>query len=88
MVRLRIREYFISDPPKIVYHFHKFLNAGIPSVVWQQRMEKAHLLRYKFLHMIHRFFPINEKDYTEDFDRLFRPLPEVVAYDTISVDPQ
>ena len=36
----------------------------------------------------HRTFPTYEHDYTEDIDVQFRPLPEVVAYDTNFVDPQ
>ena len=34
------------------------------------------------MHMIHKTLPTYEHDYTENFDTQFRPLPEVVAYDT------
>ena len=38
--------------------------------------------------MIHKTLPKYEYDYTVNFDTQFRPLPEVVAYDTYYVDPQ
>ena len=40
------------------------------------------------MHMIHRTLPTYKYDYTDNFDRQFRPLPEVVAYDTYFVGPQ
>ena len=58
------------------------LNTGIPSVVWQQQMEKAYIRRYNNMHMINKTLPTNQYDYTDNFDIHFRPLPEVVAYDT------
>ena len=78
----------MSDPPKIVYHPHKTLNAGIPSIVWQQQMENAYVQRYINMHIIHKTLPKYEHDYIEDTDAQFWPLPEVVAYDTYFVDPQ
>ena len=33
----------ISDRPTIVYHSHKTLNTGIPTVVWQQQNEEANV---------------------------------------------
>ena len=38
--------------------------------------------------MIHRTLTLYEYDYTDNLDTHFRPLPEVVAYDTHFVDPQ
>ena len=64
------------------------LNTGIPSVVWQQQMEKAYIRRYNSMHIIHKTFPTYEYDYTDNFGTYFRPLPEVVAYDPYFVDPQ
>ena len=83
-----MRQYVISDPPTIVYHSHQTLNTGIPSVVWQQQMEKAYIRRYNNMHMIHKTLPTYEYDYTDNFETQFRPLPEVVAYDAYFVDPQ
>ena len=40
------------------------------------------------MHMIHKTFPTSKHDYTEDFETEFRPLPEVVAYNTNFDDPQ
>ena len=38
--------------------------------------------------MIHKTLPTYEYDYTDNFETQFRPLPEVVVYDTYFVDPQ
>ena len=38
--------------------------------------------------MIHKTLPTYKHDYTENFVTHFKPLPEVVAYDTCFVDPQ
>ena len=82
------RQYVISEPPTIVYHSQQTSNTKIPSVVWQQQMEKAYIRRYIIMHMIHTTLPTYEYDYTENFITHFRPLPEVVAYDTYFIDPQ
>ena len=83
-----VRQYVISDPPAIVYHSHQTLNTGYPSFVWQQQMRKAYIRRYNNMHMIRKRFPTYEYVYTDNFKTQFRPLPEVVAYDTFFVDPQ
>ena len=82
-----MRQNLVSDPPTIVYHSHQTPNTGIPSVVWQQQMEKTFIRRYSNMHMIHKTLPTYEYDYT-DFETQFRPLPEVAAYDTYFIDPQ
>ena len=51
-------------------------------------MEKAYIQRYNKIHMIHKTLPTYEYDYTDNFDTLFRALPEVVAYGTYFVEPQ
>ena len=38
--------------------------------------------------MIHKTLPTYRRDYTEDFESPFRPLPEVVAFDTCLHQPQ
>ena len=78
----------MSDPPTIVYHSHQTLNTGILSVVWQQQMEKTYIRRYNNMQMIHKTLPTYKYDYTENFETQFRPLPEMVAYDAYSIDPQ
>ena len=40
------------------------------------------------MHMIHKTLPTYKYDYTDNFDTQFRPLSEVVDYDTYFVDPQ
>ena len=62
----------------MVYHSHQTLNTGIPSAVRQQQMEKAYIRRYKNMHKIHKTFPTNKYDYTDNFDTQFRHLPEVL----------
>ena len=83
-----MRQYVISDPPTIVYHSHQTLNTVIPSIVWQQQMEKAYIRRHNNMHIIHKTLPTYEYDYTDNFETQFRTLPEVVAYDAYFVDPQ
>ena len=83
-----MRQYVLSDPPILVYHSHQKSNTGVPSVVWQQQMEKTYFRRQNNMHMIHKTLPTYEYDYTDNFDTQFKPLPEVVAYDTYFVDPQ
>ena len=51
-------------------------------------MEKAYVQRYNKLQMIHKTPPKYEYAYTDNFDTQFRPIREVVAYDTYFVDPQ
>ena len=38
--------------------------------------------------MIHKTLPTYEHDFTQNFEPQFRPLPEVVAFDTYIVDPR
>ena len=40
------------------------------------------------MHIIHKTHPTYAYDYTDNFETQFRPLPEVVAYETYLVDPQ
>ena len=83
-----VRQNVTSVPPTIEYHSHQTLNPGFPSVVWQQPMEKAYIRRFNITHMIHKTFLTYEYDYTDYFDTQFRPLTEIVAYETHFVDPQ
>ena len=47
---MSVRQYVISDPPTI--KFRQFIRDTnkIPSVVWQQQMEKAYITTYKTVH--------------------------------------
>ena len=82
-----VRQYVISDLSTIVYHLNQTLNRGIPSVVWQQQMEKAYIQRYNNMHMIHKTLPRYEYDYTHNFQTQFRPLPESLHTTHISLTP-
>ena len=47
---MSVRQYVISDPPIInLRQYVKDTNV-IPSVVWQQQMEKAYIKTYKAVH--------------------------------------
>ena len=51
-------------------------------------MEKAYIRRFDDMQVIHKTTATYENDYTDELDTQFRPLPEVVAYDSYFVDPQ
>ena len=51
-------------------------------------MERAYIRSCNKKHVIHKTLQTYECDYTDNFQTQFRPLPEVVAYDTYFVDPQ
>ena len=40
------------------------------------------------MHMIQKTLRTYKYDYTDNFETHFRPLPEVIAYDTFFVEPQ
>ena len=72
----------------MIYHSNQTLTTGIASVVWLQQMEKAYIQRHNIMHMIIKTLPTYKHDYTDNFGTQFRPLPEIVAYDTNLVDPK
>ena len=51
-------------------------------------MEKAYIRRYNNIHINHKTLPTYDYDYKDNFHTQFRPLPEVLAYDTYFFDPQ
>ena len=51
-------------------------------------MEKAYIQRYNNMHMIHKTFTTYKCDYIDNLTQIFRPPPEVVAYDMYFVDPK
>ena len=51
-------------------------------------MAKAYIRRYNIMHMIHKTLSTYKYDYTDNFEAQFKPLPEVIAYDTYFIDPQ
>ena len=52
---------------------------GIPSIVWQQQMEKTKVIRFNKLQVIHETLPQNQIDFTQIVDSTFRPLPQIEA---------
>ena len=66
-----VKQYCISDSPIMVCHFHRTLNTGIASVVWQQQKNTAYIQKFNNMHMIHKTLPTYEYDYTENFDTQF-----------------
>ena len=83
---MSVRQYVISDPPIIKYSQTIKDTKGIPTVVWQQQMEKACIRTYKIVHNDRpdRFYEI---DYTKDFETQFRPLPLIEDYHPHYPDP-
>ena len=76
---MSVRQYVISDPSIINYSQRIEDTKGIPTVVWQQQMEKACIRTYKTVHNDRpdRFYEI---DHTKDFETQFRPLPLIEDY--------
>ena len=83
-----MRQYVISDPPTITYKEYIKHNIGIPTVVWQQQMEKAFILTMNVTYNTNKPLPFYECDYTKDFNTPFRPLPLVEDYDPHYYDPE
>ena len=84
---MSVRQYVISDPPIIIYSQKIEDTKGIPTVVWQQQMEKACIRTYKTVHNDRpdRFYGI---DHTKDFETQFRPLPVIEDYNPQYLDPE
>ena len=84
---MSVRQYVVSDPPIIKFRQHIKDTNGIPSIVWQQQMEKAHIKTYKTAH-VDRRDRYYEKDYTKDFETQFRPLQIIEDYNPQNIDPE
>ena len=84
---MSVRQYVISDPTIINYSQRIEETKGIPTVVWQQQMEKACIRTYKIVHndCPDRFYEI---DHTKDFETQFRPLPLIEDYHPQYPDPE
>ena len=84
---MSVRQYVISDPPIINYSQRIEDTKGIPTVVWQQQIEKACIRTYKIVHNDRpdRFYEI---DHTKDFETQFRPLPVIEDYHPQYHDPE
>ena len=69
---MSVRQYVISDTPIIKFRQNIKDTNGIPSVVWQQQMEKAYIKTYKVVHNDRpdRYY---NRDYTKYFKTQFRP---------------
>ena len=83
---MSVRQYVISDLPIITFQQYIKDTNGIPSVVWQQQMEKAYIKTYKVVHndRADRYY---EKDYSEVFEFQFRPLLLIEDYNPQYIDP-
>ena len=84
---MSVRQYVISDPPIIKFRQNYKDTNGIPSVVWQQQMEKAYIKTYKVVHNDRpdRYY---DRDYTKDFETQFRPLQLIEDYNPQYIDPE
>ena len=83
-----MRQYVISDPPTITYKEYIKHSIDIPTVVWQQQMEKAFILTMNVTYNTNKPLPFYECDYTKDFNTPFRPLPLIEDYDPHYYDPE
>ena len=83
---MSVRQYVISDPPIINLRQYVKDTNDIPSVVWQQQMEKAYIKTYKAVHNDRpdRYY---DMDYTENLETQFRPLPLIEDYNPQYIDP-
>ena len=84
---MSVRQYVISDPSIITYSQRIEDTKGVPTVVWQQQMEKACIRTYKIVHIDRpdRFYEI---DHTKNFGTQFRPLPLIKDYHPQYPDPE
>ena len=84
---MSVRQYVISDPPIIKFRQHIKDTNGIPSIVWQQQMEKTYIKTYKTAHSDRpdRYY---KKDYTKDFETQFRPLQVFEDYNPQYIGPE
>ena len=62
-----VPQYVITDPPMINFRQYIKDTNGIPSVVWQQQMEKTYIKIYQEVHN-NRPDRYYELDYTKDFE--------------------
>ena len=83
---MSVRQNVLSDPPIINIRQYIKDTSGIPSVFWQQQMEKAYIKTYKPVHIDHpdRYYDL---DNTKDLETQFRPLPLIEDYNPQYIDP-
>ena len=64
---MSVRQYVISDPPILNFRQYVKDTNGIPSVVWQQQMEKAYIKTYKAVYndLPDQYY---DMDYTKNFE--------------------
>ena len=82
---MSVRQSVISDPPITKFRQNIKDTNGIPSIVWQQQMEKAYFKTYKTAHN-NRPDRYYEKYYTKDFETQFRPLQLIEDYNPQYID--
>ena len=82
-----VRQYLISDPPIVNYSQTIEDTKGIPTVVWQQQMEKACIRTYEIVNN-DRPDGFYEIDHTKDFETQFRPLQVIEDYHSQCPNPE
>ena len=60
---------------------------GYPSVVWQQKMEKAIIITYNNTHLFQKPILVGDPDNTTNFTTRFRHIPLVDDYNPNYIDP-
>ena len=83
---MSVRQNVLSDPPIINFRQYVKDTNGIPSVVWQQQVEKAYNKTYKAVQNDRpdRYY---DRDYTKTFETQFRLLPLIEDYNPQYIDP-
>ena len=77
----------IPDPQMNIFRQYIRDTNGIPSVVWQQQMEKAYIKTYKEVHNDRpdRYY---EFDYTKDIETQFRPSQLIEVFNPQYIGPE
>ena len=70
---MSVRQYVIYDPPNIIYKQTQNDTTGMPSTVWQQQMDNAHMETQYIIHSDHPYLYRRNIDHN-DSETQFRPL--------------
>ena len=85
--QMSVRQYVISDPPNIIYNQTQNDTTGIPSTVWQVKMDNARMETQYIIHSDHPYL-YRGNDHDKDSETSFRPLQIIDDYDPQYYDPE
>ena len=83
---MSVRQYVIYDPPNIVYKQTQNDTTGMPSTVWQQQMDNAHMETQYIIHSDHPYLYRRNIDHN-DSETQFRPLQlsKIITFNTTTL---